>query len=278
MSAFPSAHQANSLPSVIDSPSHEPRFLKNHGGQTGWDIPQCVHIQNALPVQLDTVLSGLPLLSSAGESTRLHLLFHAALCCVMAEAAGRDCLQQINISTHVSGPCAHRSGWKLLQSFLRRRETVPKPAWGEWNGPEQWHNWGALGWGLGWRVSLHGSLLASSSRRWPLGLETPTAGAFSHPQDTDVTSFSSRIAHVLQTSHMREHTLVHHCVCVCALFAWVCLSVCVCAFHSGRVSASARTAHIMTQSELVSFCRAELEKAKRMCVRVCLSVGYKLHF
>lgn len=62
-------------------------------------------------------------LSAACESTRLHLLFsfHAALCSVMAGAAGRDCLQQINISTHVSGPCAHRSGWKLLQSFLRRR-------------------------------------------------------------------------------------------------------------------------------------------------------------
>lgn len=69
---------------------------------------------------------------------------HASRRSVMGGTGGwgrrRDSLQQINISTHVSGPSAHRSGWKLLQSFLRRREMVPKPAWGEWNGPEQWRN------------------------------------------------------------------------------------------------------------------------------------------
>lgn len=76
----------------------------------------------------------------ASQQGFIRFFFHAALCSVMAGAAGRDCLQQINISTHVSGPCAHRGGWKLLQSFLRRREMMPKPAWGKWNGPEQWHN------------------------------------------------------------------------------------------------------------------------------------------
>ncbi len=34
-------------------------------------------------------------------------------------------LQQINISTHVSGPSTHRTGWKLLQSFLWRKEMMP---------------------------------------------------------------------------------------------------------------------------------------------------------
>lgn len=85
------------------------------------------------------------------------------------------------------------------------------------------------------------------------GLETPTAGAFSHPEGTDVTSFSSRIAHVLQTSHMREHTLAHHCVCV------LCLCACV-LIHSGHMSASAWTAHLMTHSELVSFLQGRTEK------------------
>lgn len=282
MSAFPSARQANSLPSVIDSPSHEPRFLKNHAGQPGRDIPQCAHIQNALPVRLNSVPFGAPLLSTACESTRLHLLFFpciSPLCDGRDRGWGRrrDSLQQINISTHVSGPSAHRSGWKLLQSFLRRREMMPKPAWGEWNGPGQWRNWGTLGWGSRgwwgwwwWGVSLriaccwHHHLIDDHwgwrlQRHW--GLFPP----WRHGRDLIQLQNSPRPSNI---PHAWAHA--HSPPCLYAFFVCVFECVCVCArvlFPSGRMSASAWTAHIMTQRELVSSCRAELEeKAKCLCV------------
>lgn len=73
----------------------------------------------------------------ASQRGFIYTFFFPAL---LRQGGGRGWPQQINISTHVSGPCVQRGGWKLSQSFLRRREMVPKPAWGEWNGPEQWHN------------------------------------------------------------------------------------------------------------------------------------------
>lgn len=85
------------------------------------NILQYAHIQNTLPGLLYIFWSFI--VSTASQSTRLHLLFHAAR--LSDEGAGGDCLQQINISTHVSGPSTHRSGWKLLQSFLWRKEMMP---------------------------------------------------------------------------------------------------------------------------------------------------------
>lgn len=41
------------------------------------------------------------------------------------QGGGSVFLQQINISTHVSGPSTHHTGWKLLQSFLWRKEMMP---------------------------------------------------------------------------------------------------------------------------------------------------------
>lgn len=51
-----------------------------------------------------------------------------------------------------------------------------------------------------------------------------------------MTSFSSRIAHVLQTSRMREHTLTHPHLCVFCFSQWS-LSVCMDSSHHDSESA-----------------------------------------
>lgn len=107
-------------------------------------------------------------------------------------------------------------------------------------------------------------------------------GAFSHPEGTDVTSFSSRIAHVLQTSHMREHTLTHHRVCT--LFLCVCLSACVCVCT--RVVSQwphvcvcmDGSHHDSERTGLFLQGRTGGKGQMLVCVKICLSDGYKLQF
>lgn len=113
--------RASSLPSVIDSPSHEPRFLKNHAGPGGRRHSAVrAHLKRITATtglqKAQLVLSGVPLLSARLRFNKtlstLSFFFFFPCCSLLCQGrgGGRDCLQQINISTHVSGPCVHRGG------------------------------------------------------------------------------------------------------------------------------------------------------------------------
>lgn len=121
----------------------------------------------------------------------------------LASVLGWGCLQQINISTHVSGPSTHCTGWKLLQSFLWRKEMMPNQP--RENGmaqnneviEEHWEG-----------ESLPLWLLAWTSHWWPLAWR-PHSTAQSPPPGMNVTSFSSRIP---QPSN--------HSMCLHTTFVW----------------------------------------------------------
>lgn len=96
----------------------------------------------------------------------------------LASVLGWGCLQQINISTHVSGPSTHCTGWKLLQSFLWRKEMMPNQP--RENGmaqnneviEERWEG-----------ESLPLWLLAWTSHWWPLAWRPHSTAQHSpHPQ------------------------------------------------------------------------------------------------
>lgn len=62
---------------------------------------------------------------SAGSKSSSLLLFFSLHLSTLVRGAGAIFRQQINISTHIHGPSTHRTGWKLLQSFLWRKEMMP---------------------------------------------------------------------------------------------------------------------------------------------------------
>lgn len=62
---------------------------------------------------------------SAGSKSSSLLLFFSLHLSALVRGAGAIFRQQINISTHIHGPSTHRTGWKLLQSFLWRKEMMP---------------------------------------------------------------------------------------------------------------------------------------------------------
>lgn len=109
----------------------------------------------------------------------LHLSHQACICFSMQLASlvgvggGRNCLQQINISTRVSGPSTYRTGWELLQSFLWRKEMMPNQprenGMAQNNGVIEEH----------WGESLPVWLLAWASHRWPLAWRPHSTGLFS---------------------------------------------------------------------------------------------------
>lgn len=217
------------------------------------------------------------------KAASASFFFHASRRSVMGGTGGwgrrRDSLQQINISTHVSGPSAHRSGWKLLQSFLRRREMMPKPAWGEWNGPEQWRNWGTLEWGWrgwwGW-VSLciaccwhHHPADDHWGRRlqrhW--GIFPPRR----HGRDLIQLQNSPRPSNI---PHAWAHA--HSPLCLYTFFVCVFVRVVsqwphVCVCMDGSHHDSERTGLFLQG-------RTGGKGQMLVCVKICLSDGYKLQF
>lgn len=147
----------------------------------------------------------------------------------LCRGGGTVFLQQINISTRVSGPTTHRTRWKLLQSFLWRKEMVPNQSresgMAQNNGVIEDH----------WGESLPVWLWAWACHWCPLAWRPHSRGLFplGHWRDLIQLNRASEYPRPATISHACTHTCTPH-LCVFCFSQWLWLLCMVSSHHDSQ--------------------------------------------